>query len=576
MIPQETIEQIREATDIAQVVGEFIKLKRRGRNFLALCPFHTEKTPSFSISSDKQIYHCFGCGKGGNVFTFLIEHESMSFVEAVKYLAGRANITIREDKQASQRGELLDRLGYANEVAQEYFRDLLRKPKFKSVLKDYLQTRRQIKPETIEEFGLGLTDDSWEGLIGYARRKDVKPEDLQKAGVASYSDNKKKYFDRFRQRLMIPIYGLSGKIIAFGGRTLRKGEPAKYVNSPETPLYVKGNVLYGLSMAKNAIREQSSVYVVEGYFDVISMWQAGIKNVVASSGTAFTMTQARLLARFADEVILFFDADSAGHKAALRSVDVLYDAGVEVKLITAPGGADPDSIARTEGRERIEQLRKEAVGFIAYRSRDISLDEAGIIGKERIIKEFAAMAARISDPTRRAVFMDEAATALRIERDLLLTTELRAPAETSRPAKEFNAVESGLLSVLFCNPGSIDAIATQISPSDFNSSELGRLYAAAIQQYRDLGEINAGTLIDRFDDNESAALTARIASIEWESGQVDTEARNLTGQMLEAKRKRIREKLRGELAQAEADGNQNRAEELLTEIKQYQTDDKTT
>ena len=236
MIPEETIDQVREATDIAQVIGQYLRLKKRGKNHTGLCPFHTEKTPSFNVNSERQIFHCFGCGKGGNVFTFLMEHEKMTFVEAVHHLAQRANIPIREDRGSDQRREMLERINYANLIAMEYFVSVLRDRKYSSILDDYLIGRRGLTAETIDEFHLGLAGPDWDGFIRYAATKDLSEQELLQAGLVLKSEKKGNYFDRFRHRLMIPIISLSQKPIAFGGRTLKKGEPAKYVNSPETPL----------------------------------------------------------------------------------------------------------------------------------------------------------------------------------------------------------------------------------------------------------------------------------------------------------------------------------------------------
>ena len=294
MIPQETIDQIRQASDIAQTIGEYIRLKKRGKNFIALCPFHTEKTPSFTVSPDKQIFYCFGCSKGGNVFTFLMEHENMSFVEAARHLARKANITIQEETIPDFKRDMLERTSFANQVAMDYYKKTLAMPRYKSVLNDYLKGKRKINDDTIESFELGLSGEEWDGLIRYATTKDLSVDDLTAAGLALQSEKTKNYFDRFRQRLMIPIFNLSQKPIAFGGRTLKKGEPAKYIHSPETALYIKSNVLYGLNWTKDAIRKEETAIIVEGYFDVISLWQVGIKNVVASSGTAFSTQQARL------------------------------------------------------------------------------------------------------------------------------------------------------------------------------------------------------------------------------------------------------------------------------------------
>ncbi len=574
MIPPEIIEQVRQATDIVQIIGEFVRLKKKGRRYLAVCPFHTEKTPSFSVSPDKQLYYCFGCGKGGTVFTFLMEHEKMSFIEAVRDLARRANITIREEAGSDVKREFLERISYGNQVALDYFHHLLYEPKYREVLQNYLKGKRGIIDETIAQFKLGLAGEAWDGLMQYAAGKGLNSEDLEKAGLSIRSETKGNYFDRFRQRLMFPIFNLSQKPIAFGGRTLKKGEPAKYVNSPETPLYVKGNVLYGLNFSKDHIRQASpaSVFVVEGYFDFISLWQVGVKNVVASSGTAFTLQQARLLARFAEEVYLFFDADTAGQNAALRSVDSLFEAGLEVKVIVPPAGEDPDSIATGQGVDGIEKLQHEALGFIQFRTKGLDIGASGIIGKERLVKELGALGSKISDPTRRSLYFAEAAETLGVDVQLLQkvpTKDWRATAPDDEPKRKHSPIEIGFLSLLFNNPGSIDSIFENISPDDFESHELSRLYSAMINQYQTAGAVDAKVLVDNAKDSEFASLVTEIASTEWDPSQLEGETRKLVKQIIEGKQKRIRAKLRQELSRAEAEGNHEEANRILQEMKDH-------
>ncbi|MDH3892665.1 MAG: DNA primase [candidate division Zixibacteria bacterium] len=574
MIPPETIEQVRQANDIVQIIGEYVRLKKRGKNFLALCPFHTEKTPSFSVSEDKQIYYCFGCGKGGNLYTFLIEHEHMSFVEAVRHLAGRANIIIREERASDGRREVLERIGYANQVAVEYYQRVLRLAKYHNVLEDYLKGKRNITDEAIEHFQMGLAGDSWDGLIKHAASKDLNAEELSKAGLTLLSEKTKNYFDRFRKRLMIPIHSLSRKPIAFGGRTLEKGEPAKYMNSPETPLYQKSQVLYGLNLARDDIRNSGAAIVVEGYFDVIALWQVGFKNVVASSGTAFSAQQARLLARFAEEVYLFFDADSAGRQAALRSVDLLYDAGMEVKVMTPPTGEDPDSVARQYGRDRLEELQADAIGYIEFRVRGLDISEVGIIGKEKLVKELAAVAGKIADPTRRSLFLAEAADQLQVDIQLLRQglTPSRTEQNTERPKRIYNPDEFEFLSLLLNNPGAIDDIAEKVAPDDFDSKQLSRLYMAVIEQYRSGGVVDARRLIDQAGDAEFASLITQLAARDWPPDDLEGQAHKALAALMSSKRKRIRKQLRDELSAAEAAGDNTRADQLLREIRSFDQD----
>ena len=570
MIPQETIEQIREATDIVQVIGEFLRIKKRGKNYLSLCPFHTEKTPSFNISPDKQIYHCFGCGKGGNAFTFLMEHEKMSFVEAVKFLARKSNIVIKEEHKSDYNKELVDRLNYANLTALEYFRKTLHSKKYAAVLNNYLKKNRQITDEAIEYFNLGLAGEEWEGFLNYAHKKDLSNDDLDKAGLILYSEKTKKHFDRFRQRLMIPIMNLTGRPIAFGGRTLKKGEPAKYMNSPETALYIKSNVLYGLNLAKDHIREEKSVFIVEGYFDVISLWQIGIKNVVASSGTAFTQQQARYLARFSETAYLFFDSDSAGKAAALKSVDALYDAGLEVKIIQPIDGEDPDSIAKKFGRDKIDELKHDAIGFIPFRIVDYNKETSGIIGKEKLIKELASVGSKIQDPTRRSLFFTEAADKLGVDAEIFTKSRPAVTKENnivSPRQKRHNKIEMSFLSLLFHNPGTIDSILERISVDDFDSKQLSRLYAAVLNQYKTVGVIDARGLVDNTKDQEFISLITEIATVDWETEKVESETRHFVKLLIDEKKKRQRQKLQQELAQAESNGDQNKADIILEEIK---------
>ncbi|MEW5796950.1 MAG: DNA primase [Candidatus Zixiibacteriota bacterium] len=571
MIPQETIEQVREATDIVQIVGEYVRLKKKGRDMWACCPFHQEKTPSFKVSSDRQLFYCFGCGKGGNVITFLMEHEGMSFADAIRYLAGRGNILIRETR-ADQRPDEIEHLNYAHELAVEFYHKQLFEKRYSVVLDDYLRDKRGISDQSIEAFRLGLAGENWDAYLRFAGSKGLKPDELVKAGLVLKSEQKGTYFDRFRQRLMIPIFNLSNKPIAFGGRTLKKGEPAKYMNSPETPLYNKSRVLYGLNFSKESIRSLEYVFVVEGYFDFISLYQLGITNVVASSGTSFTPQQARLLARFAQDVYLFFDADSAGRSAALRSVDSLYDAGLEVRVISAPQGEDPDSLARIQGIGKIEELRAAALPFIDYRVKQADLSEAGIIEREKLVKELAALAGRIADPTRRELFQQESAQKLGVNQSVFQMT-MTAPPTTSdsRLAAQarFHTHEFELLSLLLEKPGVIDFVFQAVAPEDFDSRLLGRLYAALETQYNQHGDFDVHRLIDNMPDEQVGATVADLASREWPADQIDAQTKLVVQEFIRRRQAEVRKRLKDALRRAEAAGDQQKANDLLAEMKQY-------
>ncbi len=570
MIPQETIEQVRQAVDIVQIMGEYLKLKKRGSRYLALCPFHTEKTPSFSISPEKQLYYCFGCGKGGTVFTFLMEHEGMSYVEAIKYLANKVNIPIKEDHSSDYKREQNEKIYFANQAALEFFQKQLHSSRYKHILNDYLITKRGITKEIIDEFSIGLAGEDWDGLIKFTSSKDLSPKDLFDCNLAIYSEKNNSYFDRFRHRLMIPIFNLSQKPIAFGGRTLKKGEPAKYINSPESSIYIKGNVLYNLNLAKDHIKKAGSAIITEGYFDVISLWQAGIKNVVSSSGTAFTLQQARLLARFAENVYLFFDADSAGRKAAIRSVDALYDAGLDVKIIKADKGEDPDSLVQSKGSDYIYDLIHNSLDYITFRVKEEQLKSDGVISEKKLVEEFKAIWNKINNKEIRESFIFQTQNILGI--DIIAIQKKDSSYSKNEQVNvnnniQFNKVETGLLSLLFNNPGTIDSIIEQVSPDDFESKELSRLYSAIINQYKTLGVVNAGALIDTVRDQGFISLITKIASEEWEPDVVDQESQSHMKMFHKKKLERIREKLKKDLAKAEAEGNIEEAENILAELK---------
>jgi len=570
-IPQDIIEQVRQATDIVEVIGEFVRLKKRGRNYQALCPFHNEKAPSFSVSPDKQMYYCFGCNKGGNVITFLMEHENMTFVDAVRMLAARAGITIPERRTDSTSKEELEKLHYAHQLAVDYFKTVLHSDKYKESLSKYLHDSRHLSDDTIDFFQLGLSGTEWDGFLNYALKKGLFPADLMKAGLISHSEKNDKYFDRFRQRLMIPIFNLSDKPIAFGARALSKGEMAKYINSPETKLYVKSNILYGLNFTRRFIREHNEVIIVEGYFDLISLYQAGIKNVVASSGTAFTAQQARLLARFADMAYLFFDADSAGEQAAIRSVDTLYDAGMEVLVMIPPSGDDPDKVAVEQGADGINKIKEDARGYLEFRTREVDIKKQGIIGKEKLVKELAELAAKIQDKTRQQLFVAEAAERLQTEvqnfYNLLPKQKVQIkPKGEVKPPKKISDMERDLLSLLINYPDHFDLVHEQLAAGDFQSENLRKIFSLMLAVYSANGDIVVASMIDLSENTELASEITSLAGIDWQVEDIRLTIKDYIGKLTGHKRERVIDRLKGELKVAEEKGDTEKSRRLTLEI----------
>ena len=351
-IPDDKIEEVLSAVDIVDVVSDYVALKKRGANFFGLCPFHNEKTPSFSVNPERGIYKCFGCGKGGNVFSFIREIEKIDFVEAVQMVAERAGVALPTPSAAQyQESSAVDSIYHALRMAGRFFHTQLTTTDAGKPALKYLR-ERGFEDDTIRRFGLGYAPDSWDALMNHATKESVSTEYLDRAGLIIKREKGDGYYDRFRGRVMFPLLTQVGQVVGFTGRILDDDEKqAKYVNSPETQVYHKGRILYGLHFAKNDIRKAEEAYLVEGNTDVISLHQAGITNTVATSGTALTSTQVKLLGRYTDSVILLFDADQAGVAAMERSIDLLLQADMKVRTLRLPEGFDPDSFVRKKGRD---------------------------------------------------------------------------------------------------------------------------------------------------------------------------------------------------------------------------------
>lgn len=376
-IPEETVERIRQSTDILEVINDFVSLKKRGSNYIACCPFHNEKTPSFNVNPVRQIYKCFGCGKAGDAVRFVMDIENIGYGEALRYLAKKYGVEIEEQEQTpedllrqNERESLLIVLNFAKTFFQE---TLLNTDEGKGIGLSYFRERGFTNP-TIDAFELGYTLDQWSALLQEGQRRGYSTELLEKAGLILTKEGtdggKQKMFDRFRGRVMFPIHNVSGRVIAFGARILKvdKTQP-KYLNSPETTVYHKSQVLYGIFQAKQAIRQEDVCYLTEGYTDVISLHQAGIKNVVASSGTSLTTEQIRLIARFTPNVTILYDGDAAGIKAALRGLDMVLEEGLNLKLLLLPDGEDPDSYVHKLGAEAFKSyINEHSQDFIDFKA----------------------------------------------------------------------------------------------------------------------------------------------------------------------------------------------------------------
>ncbi|MEZ4927806.1 MAG: DNA primase [Saprospiraceae bacterium] len=423
MVSPKQVQDIMEAARVEEVVADFVTLKRRGVNLIGLCPFHNERTPSFNVNPARNIFKCFGCGKGGDSVTFLREHENMSYVEALRWLANKYNIELEEVEQTPEQLaeiQLAESLYIVNEFGLQHFQhQLFETDEGKSVALSYFKNRG-LREETIRTFGLGYAPDQRDLLLVSARANGHDPELLKKVGLCSQDGSR----DFFRARVMFTIHNLSGKVAAFAGRTMSSDKKIpKYINSPETEIYVKNKILYGAHQAKRAIRQQDECILVEGYMDVIALYQEGIQNVVASSGTSLTEGQLQLIKRNTNNLKILYDGDSAGIKAALRGLDLALEQNLNVKICLLPDGHDPDSyVQEFSGEELIQYIEANSKDFILLKT-ELLLEETKNDPAKRtgLIKDIVASIAKIPDPIKRSVYLRECSALLEVPEDILVS-----------------------------------------------------------------------------------------------------------------------------------------------------------
>ena len=438
MIPEEKVAEVRERAPILEVVADYISLKRSGANYQGLCPFHGEKTPSFNVNPARGIFHCFGCGEGGNVFAFIMKMEGISFPEAVTLLAKRVGVVIDErplsgaEKRRQDEREQLVRI---SGLAGAYYARVLQKEAGAEIGRRYLD-ERGVRPEIVEPYRLGFATERWDGLVGYLEQHRVSLEAAEKLGLIRKRSSGSGYYDLFRNRLIFTIANVHGQPIAFGGRVLDDSLP-KYINSPESPIYHKSEILYGIDLAKQSMRESRKAIIVEGYFDHLALYQAGITNVVASCGTALTAGHVQLLKRYAERVYLLFDADSAGKKATFRAMELLLDAHLPASVIELPAGDDPDSFLRREAREAFLAQMAKARPVLDYFVRDLmqQADVGAIAGKVAVIDTLVPLLQKLTDPVEQDLYLREVARLLAIDlRTLQRKLGQQVSATAARPA----------------------------------------------------------------------------------------------------------------------------------------------
>ncbi len=582
--PQTFIDDLKRQADIVRVIQDYVQLKKKGANWMACCPFHKEKTPSFSVSPAKEIFYCFGCHKGGSVFTFVMEIERVAFPEAIKIVADKVGMplpTMVDDSRFEARRQEADQVIQLNTWAMEWWQQQLESSNEARIAREYLK-QRELTDETQKTFRLGYAPESWEALSSYLRQKGATQDQIERSGLVVKKDEGGSY-DRFRCRLMIPVLDAQSRPIAFGGRTL-KGEDAKYINSPETAAYVKGRNLFGLNVTRDEIRRQGFAILVEGFLDLIVPFQFGVRNIVASLGTALTPDQVKLLSRFARKVVVNYDGDRAGVQAAKKSIEILLAEDLEVKVLVLPDNADPDEYIRKFGVTEYQRQRAQAqphIQFVidsALRDRNLHRPAEKAEAVEEVLPYLRAVNSRI----QKREYFDMAMDALGIDRENVNTStwrrELWQMVRDNRNIRsnsvqaltrrsEATAAEQRLLGLLVADANLRREVLPMLSEDDYEDLATAPLFKALIELERDGAEIDFDTLTHKTDGDEFASrmipMILMNSSLHGSNEHYVADECVSTFRLMKLEQ-RI-EELRRELALAERDQDLDRVSKLSAE-----------
>jgi DNA primase len=527
-IPQEKIDEIRSGANIIGYISRYITLKKTGKNYKGLCPFHKEKTPSFIVSQEKQIFHCFGCGKGGDVFTFIREMERVSYIEAVRHVAFDLGITLPSfrEKPESPSDTVLDQLYLINKQAKSFFCEQLSNGQYRIPV-TYLKNRK-LKQKTSELFELGYVPPKWDALLTDKKMQTFNKEYLIELGLIQKKERGDGYFDKFRNRLMFPFHNISGRIVGFGGRRLDEQDQPKYLNSPESRIYKKGELLYGLFQAIEAVRSYNKLILVEGYFDLLRLVDCGIRNAAASSGTALGEQQGKLIRRYTNSVVIAYDSDDAGQKAALRNSEILESLNINVSIAKLPKPHDPDSLILESGKDAFINILKNAVSPIGYRLENFaSGPESSILEiKNKFISETLEYLVSLNDEIKIGLYLHQLSQHLEIAENFLIAqynklkkrrrfqpedSAKAEPAFTGRLLKGKWHAEESMLALLLQDDTEINrTIFDQISSNDFANEDLRDVFEIMCEKWEETGHIN----LDDLHQPDKENLLSKIALIE--------------------------------------------------------------
>ena len=519
-IPQETINRINDTADIVDVVSKYVDLKKRGRNFFGLCPFHNEKTPSFSVAPDKGIYHCFGCGNGGNAVNFIMEYEKISFVDAIQELGGQLGIDVKFSGDNKSK-EFFDELHEIHDLATDLYHKTLFSDKGNKA-KQYLLDRG-IDEKLIKLFKIGFAPKNSTFLIQSIKTKQYEKDVIDKSGLFGFSNSE--IYDRFRSRIMFPISNTSNKVIAFGGRVFGVDDPAKYMNSPETPLYHKSEVFYGLNLSRDMIRKENCAILVEGYTDVIQLFQAGIKNVIAVSGTAFTDQHVIQIRRLTSKVFLAYDGDSAGTNATLKAGYLLLKGGVEPKIIEIPDNLDPDDWVKNEGPGVFKSKGiDKAIGVLNFHFKSSKFSELSGVNKDKIINDILSKVSEISSPIIKQDFISKIAQATNLEENQIIHMlskqatrykSKQAEDEKDKPSKLFSTVngkaELGIIQVLSGNNDEARKLLKEkLDVDKIENLQIKKLVEILLKS----NKVNPAEIISHFEEQDEREIISEVLMLD--------------------------------------------------------------
>ena len=575
-MPEELIDSIRSQADIVDVVSDYVTLRKAGKNYKGLCPFHDEKTPSFSVNPERQIYHCFGCGKGGNVFSFLMEHENVTFVEAVRHIARRLNITIPDTYRQHEAGSEAESLAQVTRFAARFFHERLLNAGRDSIVRRYTE-RRGLSEETVKSFGLGFAPDSWNDLLNAARNQGIDTALLVKAGLAKTGEQRT--YDAFRKRLIFPIQAPSGRVVGFGGRALSDEDQPKYLNSSESPIYRKSQVLYGLYQARDALRQRGRVLVVEGYMDLLGLYEQGIHGAVALCGTALTREQARLLARYGQQAFLVYDSDQAGVRATWRAIEPLVESGLWTRIVRLPEDYDPDSYVREHGPDGFMKLVDSADSIADFMGHHANLQGSG--DREEVFRTLTELIRKTANLVHRETYREEAERRFPALQGLL-ASELRSPGAVQRDRRAPRAeaapdgdamVERDLVQLMLDGRAIAELVENQLEPRDFKHPLYRRIVELCFAKLGGEGTYDLSGLIDTIGDDEAARVMTELINASDSGLNLEQRARD---HIIRIKQKRLKEsmaRLMEQIKQMEKDGRSDELNDAMAtymELKQQE------